>query len=207
MLLGAVDEAGQPMTDRELRDELLTLLFAGHETTATALCWAVDEIVRRPAIHDRIVAEAAAGTSPPVFLDATIKEVLRLRPLAVLLTRTLARPHTLGGYDLPAGTHVTPCVYLAQRHPAFWAAPAEFRPERFIDQKPSPYAWLPFGGGGRRCIGMALALYEMRLVLQTLLPQVPLRLPDPPAKVRLRSFLFSPARGPRVLVAESSRNP
>jgi cytochrome P450 len=200
MLLSARDEAGDPMTDPELRDELVTLLMAGHETTATALCWAVDEIVRRRAVHDRIVAEATSPGGDFAYLDATIKEVLRLRPLVPLIARKVAKTVALGDYELPPGTLAVACAYLAQRHPAFWEAPAEFRPERFLGTKPHPYAWIPFGGGGRRCIGMAFALYEMRVVLAALLPRVPLELPDAPAKVALRSFLFAPARGPRVRV-------
>ena len=200
MLLGAVDEEGNPMTDAELRDELITLLFAGHETTAPALCWGIEEIVRRPEVHARIVAEAreAGASAEAPYLDATIKEVLRLRPLAPLLVRKLAAPITLGGYDLPAGILLAPCIYLAHRHPDYWDEPAAFRPERFLGKKPDPYAWLPFGGGARRCIGMALALYEMRIILGLLLTRVPIRLPDAPAKIALRSFLFAPSRGPRV---------
>jgi cytochrome P450 len=204
MLLAAVDEEGNAMTDRELRDELITLLFAGHETTATALCWAIEEILRRPAVHERILAEVAAGGRDLPYLDATIKEILRLRPLAPLLVRKVAAPVTLGGHELPTGTVVVPCPYLAQRHPAYWDAPDELRPERFLGTRPDPYAWLPFGGGDRRCIGMAFALYEMRVVLSTLLPRVQLRLPDPPSKVTLRTFLFAPSGGPQVVVEASA---
>jgi cytochrome P450 len=208
MLLSAVDEHGQPMSDEELRDELITLLLAGHETTATALCWAVEEILRRPEVHGRILDEIAAAPTDQAhktalpYLDATIKEVLRLRPLAPLIARKLAAPLTLRGYAIPAGTYVIPCVYLAQRHPDYWDEPAAFRPERFLDKKPDPYAWIPFGGGARRCIGMAFALFEMRVVLATLLPRVRLRLPDKPATITLRSFLFAPSGGPRVIVEE-----
>ena len=119
-------------------------------------------------------------------------------------------PITLGGYEIPAKTYVVLCVYNAQRHPAFWEAPAKMRPERFLDKKPDPYAWLPFGGGARRCIGMAFALLEMRVVLATLLPRVRLHLPYPPSKVTLRSVLFAPKGGTRVVMEERggrSRSP
>jgi cytochrome P450 len=208
MLLAAVDEQGQPMSDEELRDELITLLLAGYETTATALSWAVEEIVRRPEVHRRILDEVGSAPAdrghqdPLPYLDATIKEVLRLRPITPLLGRRLTAPITLRGYDIPAGTYVIPCVYLVQRHPDFWEAPGELRPERFLDQKPDPYAWIPFGGGARRCIGILFALYEMRVVLATLLSRVRLSLPDRPAKVVLRSFMFAPSGGPRVIIEE-----
>jgi cytochrome P450 len=214
LLLAAVDEDGQPMTDAELRDELVTLLVAGHETTATALSWAIDDIERRPDVRARILAEIEAAPpdapgAPLPYLDATIKEVLRLRPIVPLVGRKLKAPMKLGGYDLPEGTLLVPCAFLAQRHPAYWDAPDELRPERFLDKdrKPDPYAFFPFGGGARRCIGMAFALYEMRVVLATLLSSVELRVPDKPAKVTLRSFLFAPSGGPRVSVGRELRPP
>jgi cytochrome P450 len=208
LLLAAVDEEGQPMSDQELRDELITMLLAGHETSAIALAWAVDEVGRRPEILERILAEVraapagAAHRTPLPYLDATIKEVLRLRPLSTLVVRRTTAPITLREYEIPAGTYLTICAYNVQRHPDFWEAPADFRPERFLDKKPDPYAWLPFGGGARRCIGIAFALMEMRVVLATLLGRVRLRLPDPPAKVGLRFFLFAPKGGTRVVVEE-----
>jgi cytochrome P450 len=205
LLLSARDDEGQPMSDRELRDELMTLLLAGHETTATTLAWCVDEVVRRPKVMARLSGEldAAASGEPAPYLDATIKEVLRLHPIAPLLTRRTAAPVTLRGYELPVGTYVVLCAYSAQRHPAYWESPDELRPERFLDKKPDPYAWLPFGGGARRCIGMAFALFEARVVLGTLLREVTLRLTRPPAKITLRSFMIAPAGGPEVVVEAS----
>ena len=202
MLLSARDEQGRAMTDAELRDELVTLLLAGHETTATALAWAVDEIGHRPEI-ERLVRDEVAGArdgKPAPFTDATLKEVLRLHPIVPLIVRRLAAPYTLGGYELPKGTLVIACPYDAQRHPAYWEAPTEFRPARFLDAKPDPYAWLPFGAGSRRCIGMAFALFEARIVLATLLAERTLVLPAPPARVTLRSFFFAPSGGPRVVL-------
>jgi cytochrome P450 family 135 len=204
LLLGATDEQGTPMTDQELRDELMTMLLAGHETTATALAWAVEEIVRRPQVVARIVAELGAadgrGGAPLPYLDATIKEVLRLRPLTPMILRRTTRPVTLRDHELPTGTYVVVNVYIAQRHPAIWEAPDELRPERFLEAKPDPYAWIPFGGGARRCIGMAFALLEMRVVLAALFERLRLRLPSKPARVTLRSFLFAPEGGTRVVV-------
>jgi cytochrome P450 len=201
MLLSARDEQGA-MTDAELRDELVTLLLAGHETTATALAWAVDEIGHRPETA-RLVREEVAGArdgKPAPFTDATLKEVLRLHPIVPFIMRRLAAPYTLGGYELPKGTLVAASPYDAQRHPAYWEAPTEFRPARFLDAKPDPYAWLPFGAGSRRCIGMAFALFEARIVLATLLAERTLVLPVPPARVTLRSFFFAPSGGPRVVL-------
>jgi cytochrome P450 len=205
LLLSAVDEEGQPMSDQELRDELITLLLAGHETTATALAWAVEQIGRRPEVLEKILAEIAAAPSPAAplpYLDAAIKEVLRVRPLAPNVIRKTTAPVKLRDYDIPAGTYVVICAYNLHHNPAVWEDPHEFRPERFLDKKIDPYAWIPFGGGARRCIGMAFALLEMRVVLATLLPRVRLRLPAKPAKVKLRSFLFAPEGGTRVVVEE-----
>ncbi|MEQ9319848.1 MAG: cytochrome P450, partial [Polyangiaceae bacterium] len=197
MLLSAVDEDGEPMSDRELRDELVTLLLAGHETTATALCWAFEEILRRPEVLRRLRDEMDSASDPLChgklpYLDATIKEVLRLRPIVPMVMRKLQAPIQLGGYDVPAGTFVVPCIYNAQRHPDCWDEPESFRPERFLDATIDPFAWLPFGGGARRCIGMTFALYEMRVVLATILSRLELRPGHHTPKVALRSFTFAP---------------
>jgi cytochrome P450 len=202
LLLSAVDEEGQPMSDQELRDELITLLLAGHETTATALAWAIEMIVRRPEVQSRIQEEIAANPGEMPYLDATIKEVLRMRPLTPLVARRVAAPVMLRDYEIPAGTYVVIAVPNVHNHPDFWEDPVEFRPERFLGKKPDPYAWLPFGGGARRCIGMAFALFEMRIVLATMLSRLKLRLPKEPAKVVLRSFLFAPEGGTKVVVEE-----
>jgi cytochrome P450 len=190
------------MTDGELRDELVTLLLAGNETTALALAWAVDEIGHRPEIEGLVRGEVtgARDGKPAPFTDATIKEVLRLHPIVPFILRRLAAPYALGGYELPEGTLVGAQPYDAQRHPAYWEAPSEFRPARFLDAKPDPYAWLPFGAGSRRCIGMAFALFEARIVLATLLTERTLVLPAPPARVTLRGTFFAPSGGPRVVL-------
>ncbi len=206
LLLAAVDDEGQPMSDKELRDELITMLLAGHETTAIALAWCLDAIVRRPEVLAKILAEidaapaGAAHRAPLPYLDATIKEVLRLRPLTSFVTRMTTAPITLREHEIPAGTYLVLCIRNAQRHPDFWPEPDAFKPERFLDKKPDAYAWLPFGGGARRCIGMAFAMLEMRIVLATVLAQVRLRAAKPPAKVTLRSFLLTPKGGVRMVV-------
>jgi cytochrome P450 len=203
-LLAAVDEEGQPMSDREVRDQLMTLLLAGHETTALSLAWAVEEIVRRPAVLAAILDEVRASSGDPAaplpYLDATIKEVLRLHPVTPLLARRLAAPVTLRGHEVPAGTYLVPNVYMAQRHPDYWEAPDTFEPRRFLDKKPDPYAWLPFGGGARRCIGMAFALQEMRVVLATMLSALRLAPVGKPAGLTLRSFFFAPKGGTTIVV-------
>jgi cytochrome P450 len=202
LLLSARDEDGQGMTDAELRDELMTLLLAGHETTATTLAWAVEEIARRPETLGAVRGEleAAAEGRPALELDATVNEVLRLHPIASLIARRTTAPWKVRDYDIPKGTYVLPCPHSVQRHPDFWEAPDEFHPERFLGKKIHPYAFIPFGGGSRRCIGMAFAMFEAKVILGTLFGEVDLRLPGPPAKVALRSFLFAPSGGPRVVV-------
>ncbi len=212
LLLAAVDEDGRPMSDHELRDELITMLIAGHETTAIALAWCVDAIGRRPEILARILDEVRTAPEGDAhraalpYLDATIKEVLRLRPLVSLVVRKTAAPITLREHAIPVGTVLVVSVYNVQRHPDFWEAPEELRPERFLDRKVDPYTWFPFGGGARRCIGIAFALMELRVVLATFFARVRVRLPDPPAKVGLRGFIFAPKGGVRVIVEEDSKS-
>jgi cytochrome P450 len=166
MLVAARHEDGSPMSDAEIRDELLTLLVAGHETTATALSWAVERLVRHPEKLERLRAEALAGGN--AYLTATIQETLRLRPVIVLVIRKLTEPVEIGGYELPAGASVTPCIHLVHRNPEIYPEPERFLPERFLDNPPGTYTWIPFGGGVRRCLGAAFAQFEMAVVLEEL---------------------------------------
>ena len=166
MLVAARHEDGSPMSDAEIRDELLTLLVAGHETTATALAWAVERLSRHPEKLERLRAEVLAGEE--TYLTATIQETLRLRPVIVLVIRKLTEPVELGGYELPAGARVTPSIYLMHRNPEIYPEPEAFRPERFVDNPPGTYTWIPFGGGVRRCLGAAFAQFEMQVVLREL---------------------------------------
>lgn len=207
MLLGARDEAGGGLSDVAVRDELMTALAAGHETTATALAWAVERILAHPAIYARLRDEVRALGSDPdpervqalPYLDATIKEVLRLRPIVPIVGRYLQKPYTLGGYDLPAGASVAACIYLAHREPELYPDPEAFKPERFLNVAPDPAAWLPFGGGIRRCIGFAFALYEMKIVLAALLARCEFTLATPsPVRIVRRAVTFWPEGGARI---------
>jgi cytochrome P450 len=166
MLVGARHEDGSPMSESEIRDELLTLLVAGHETTATALSWAVERLARHPEKLERLRAEVLAGEE--AYLTATIQETLRLRPVIVLVIRKLTEAVELGGYELPAGTRVTPSIHLVHRDPNTYPEPERFLPERFLDNPPGTYTWIPFGGGVRRCLGAAFAQFEMAVVLREL---------------------------------------
>ncbi len=163
MLLSAVHEDGSGMTDRQLRDELLTLLVAGHETTATGLAWAVERLAHHPDKLERLAAETRAGDDR--YLKAVVYETLRLRPVISLVNRTLKAPMRFGGYDLPAGVKVVPSIYLVHRRPDVYPEPERFLPERFLSRPPGTYTWIPFGGGVRRCLGGAFAQFEMEVVL------------------------------------------
>jgi cytochrome P450 family 135 len=166
MMLQARYEDGSPMSDAEIRDELLTLLVAGHETTATALSWAMERLARHPEKLERLRAEVEAGEE--AYLTATIQETLRLRPVIVVVIRKLTEPVELGGYELPAGTRVVPSIHLVHRDPRTYPEPERFLPERFLDNPPGTYTWIPFGGGVRRCLGAAFAQFEMAVVLREL---------------------------------------
>ena len=167
LLLQARREDGSEMTDDELRDELVTLLVAGHETTATALAWAVERLVRHPDKLERLRTEV--GEDRDEYLTAVIQETLRLRPVISLVNRTLKEPMEFGGYELPAGVKVAPCIYLVHRRPDVYPEPERFLPERFLERSPGTYTWIPFGGGVRRCLGGAFAQFEMEVVLRELI--------------------------------------
>jgi cytochrome P450 family 135 len=206
ILLQARDEDGNGMTDQELRDELITLLIAGHETTATSLAWAFDLLLRHPAAMERLTAEVEAGDGSD-YLDAVIKETLRIRPVVPGVVRVLKAPTTVNGFELPAGTRVAPNIYLTHRRPDVYPDPEEFRPERFLDGGPDTYSWIPFGGGVRRCLGASFALYEMKTVIPAILRNVELRAARPePERIRRRAITFVPERDAEVVV-ESVRRP
>ena len=200
MMIAARDEHGRAMSDVELRDELVTLLVAGHETTATSLAWTFDQLLANPHTLVRLRDELAGGRDE--YLDAVIRETLRLRPIVPLVGRVVAKPFQLGGYTFREGARLAPSIYLAGRHAATYRSPERFEPERWIGVKPDPYTWLPFGGGIRRCIGMAFAQFEMRVVLQTVVPRVRLRLADGPARVVRRGITLAPSGGTRVVLEE-----
>jgi cytochrome P450 len=179
-------------TDGELRDQLVTLLAAGHETTATALAWALERLSRHPGVLARCQDDA--------YLDATVKEVLRVRPVLSITSRKTLQPWTVGDYTLPGGTYISPCLYLAHRRPELWPDPTSFKPERFLNGQPEPYSWVPFGGGTRRCLGASFASLEMREVLRAVASRFALA-PDraPGERMRRRSVTLAPARGGIVI--------
>ncbi|MGC1165440.1 MAG: cytochrome P450 [Solirubrobacterales bacterium] len=201
MLLEARDEDGQPLTDRELRDELMTLLLAGHETTATALSWTLERLVRHPDVVRKLRDERRGSGDASPYLEATIKEALRLRPVVTAVGRHLTAPLEIGGRLLPAGVSINPSIYLLHRRPDLYPEPEAFRPERFLDDPPGTYQWIPFGGGVRRCLGASFALFEMKIVLQAILDQVSL-IPQHGGDERVtrRAITFAPKRGARIAV-------
>ena len=187
-------------TEAELRDQVVTLLAAGHETTAGALAWALERLAR----HPEVVARLREGDD--AYLDATVKEVLRVRPVLSITARKVVAPFAVGQWSLPPGVHVTPCIYLAHRRPELWPDPTAFRPERFLDGAAAPFSWLPFGGGVRRCAGAAFATMELHEVLRAVVRRFDLR-PDRPAgeRMRRRGVTLMPSRGGRVVPLACAR--
>jgi cytochrome P450 len=200
LLVAARFEDGEPMDDREIRDQLMTLLLAGHETTATGLAWTFDLLLRHPAVLARLVAAVDGGDD--AYVRAVVSESLRLRPVVPLAGRRLASELRVNGHVLPPGTDVTPAIWLTHTRPDVYPEPYAFRPERFLDGAPSTYAWIPFGGGVRRCIGAAFAEMEMRVALAEILRRRTLRPASGRAeRVARRNVTFSPRRGTRVVAA------
>ena len=199
MLLQARHEDGSEMSDEQLRDQLMTLLVAGHETTASSLAWAVERLVRNPPVLARLRDEVAAGDDD--YVDAVCKETLRLRPILALVLRRLTEPMEIGGRLLPAGANIAPCIYLVHRRPDIYPEPYAFRPERFIEQPAGTYTWIPFGGGVRRCLGASFAQFEMRVVLRELVRRLELRASDErPERVTRRAITLVPDRGGEIVV-------
>jgi cytochrome P450 len=201
MLLEARHEDdGSPMTDEEIRDELMTLLVAGHETTATALSWAVERLTRHPDKLTRLAEEVRAGQKE--YLEAVVTETLRLRPVISLVARYLRVPVEVGGWELPAGVTVAPSIYLVHRRPDIYPDPERFEPERFIGRSPGTYTWIPFGGGVRRCIGGSFAHFEMQVVLAELVKRRHLRPARPgPEPVFRRAITETPRFDAEVVLA------
>jgi cytochrome P450 len=198
-LLLARDDAGEGLSDEEVRDELVTLLLAGHETTATALAWAFDLLLHTPAVLAR------AGEGEDRYLDAVAKETLRIRPVIPGIGRVVReRPFPLGEYEIPPGIEINPSIRTIHRRADLYPNPDAFRPERFLgEDAPDTYTWLPFGGGTRRCLGASFALMEMRIVLARVLERVGdrLRAADPKLEpIQLRAITQAPRNGARVLV-------
>jgi cytochrome P450 len=205
MLLDACYDDGRAMTDEDLRDELLTLLVTGYETTATALAWAFQWIDRSPHVRrelERVVREHPGGRAHEhPYVDAFVREVLRIHPIIPIVARKAQRDLRIGRFDVPAGHMVAPCIYLAHHRESLYPEPDRFEPERFLRGRFGPYEYLPFGGGARRCLGMALALAEMKIVLVTVLERVALRaVPGPLPQPRRRSVTIAPSGGTRMNV-------
>lgn len=199
LLLQATHEDGSPMSDEELRDELVTLLVAGHETTANALSWAVERLCRHPEKLDRLTEEAHAGES--AYMQAVIQETLRLRPVISIVLRRLVEPMELGGRMLPAGVSIVPAIHLVHRRADIYPRPHEFLPERFLERPPGTYTWLPFGGGVRRCLGAAFAQFEMEVMLRELVLRRTLT-PSRPGSERVyrRSITETPRHGAEAIL-------
>ncbi len=195
-LLLAEDEDGRRLSDQEVRDELVTLLLAGHETTATGLAWCLDLVLHAPAVH------AQARHREERYLDAVVKESLRIRPVIPGVGRVVrGEPFRLGGYVIPPGIEINPSIRVIHRREDVYPDAGAFRPERFLtDDPPDTYSWIPFGGGTRRCLGASFALMEMRIVLARVLERAALRAANPePAKVQFRSITLAPRDGVQVI--------
>lgn len=208
MLMSATDENGQPMTEQELRDELMTLMFAGHETTATAMSWALYWVHHLPEVRDKLLHElTSVDLSDPMsvlrlpYLTAVCQETLRIHPVAMLtFPRVVQEPTELAGHKLEPGMGICGCMYLIHQREDLYPAPKQFKPERFLERQYSPYEFIPFGNGARRCIGEAFAQFEMKLVLSTILQNYALELADTkPEYPRRRGVTLAPARGVKMV--------
>jgi cytochrome P450 len=202
MLLTARHEDGSPMTRQELRDELMTLLVAGHETTASQLAWTFERLARSPRVLRRLIEAVDAGDD--AYVDATVTEALRRRPvLPIAEPRLVKKPVEIGGWRYPVGCALGVNVYLVHHDPALYDSPYEFRPERWLDRQPGTYTWIPFGGGRRRCLGASFAQLEMRLVLQAVLGRCEVEATSRgPETTRRRAITFAPARGATTVLRE-----
>ena len=204
MLLTARHEDGSPMTRQELRDELMTMLTAGHETTTSQLAWTFERLVRDERVLSRLVA--AVDADDDEYVDAVVTESLRRRPvLPIAEPRLVKQPITVGGWDYPVGCVLGVNVYLVHHDRDLYDSPYEFRPERWLDEQPGTYTWIPFGGGRRRCIGASFAQLEMRLVLKAVLRRYAIEAgPGGPEWTRRRAITFAPSRGGTTVVRERS---
>ncbi|MDQ6606651.1 MAG: cytochrome P450 [Actinomycetota bacterium] len=200
LLLQARDEQGRPLTDQELRDELMTLVLAGHETTANSLAWTFERLLRTPAAYARL-RELVRDGNGDAYIEATIHEGMRVRPVIPAIGRLVKRPWQLGEYVVPADTAVAISIVALHHREDVYPDPYTFRPERFLGDKPGTYTWVPFGGGIRRCLGATLAMAEQRVVLRAIAARVDLEADDPaPEHPRQRNVTMIPHRGGRVTV-------
>jgi cytochrome P450 len=201
LLLQARTEEGEAMSDKELRDELLTLVLAGHETTANSLAWTWERLVRNPTAHDALRDAVRGGGDPAEQIEATIVEGMRSRPVIPIIGRRVKAPWRLGAYAVPTETPVLMSILLVHHREDLYPEPFEFRPERWRDRKPGTYEWIPFGGGIRRCLGAALAMAEQRVVLEAMARRLDLEADDPaPEHAVHRNVTMIPSRGARVVI-------
>lgn len=210
LMMSATDETGQTMTDEELRDELMTLLFAGHETTASALAWAFYWLHKLPEVKEKLLKElnSVGNNFDPneivrlPYLTAVCQETLRIYPIAMFtFARILKAPYQIMGYDFEPGTQLTPCIYLTHQREELYPEPKKFKPERFLERQFSPYEYLPFGGSNRRCIGMAFAMFEMKLVLATVMSQWQMNIAETkPVKPVRRGITLAPSGGVKMSI-------
>ncbi|HZC47374.1 MAG TPA: cytochrome P450 [Candidatus Acidoferrum sp.] len=211
MLLAARYENGEPIPDSVIRDEMYTLMLAGHETTAATMAWVINRLVTNPNVMDRARAEVvsvlngaqldASHVGKLKYVEAAINETMRLDPVIPNFGRTLTRPMKIAGRELPAGVTIAPCIYLVHRRPELWPEPATFKPERFLEARQSPYTFFPFGGGARRCLGAAFATYQMKIVIAEILSRVELKKVESyTARTTRRGIAFAPSEGLPVVV-------
>jgi cytochrome P450 len=197
LLCAATDESGTPLPNRQIRDELLTMIMAGYETTTSALAWTFERLLRSPEVMSRLQDNLAQGSDE--YLDAVVKEVLRLRPVVPVLARKVREEVALNGHVIPGGSVLMVSIYLLHRDPALHPDPTEFRPERFLDGESEP--WMPFGGGVRRCLGASFAQLEMKVVIREVLAAATLRALDPADEpIARRRFTFAPGYDARATV-------
>ena len=187
------------MTDREIRDEVLTLLIAGHETTANALAWSFERLLRHPVIHDRLLSEL--GSADGSYLEAVVKETLRQRPILPVTARRLTAETRVGDYTFPRGWTLMPCIYLIHQDPEVFPDPDVYRPERFLeDPKPSSRVWIPFGAGSRHCVGSHLALMTIRSVIKVVLSRSVLEADPEPEPIVRNNMTLAPGRGATAIL-------
>jgi cytochrome P450 len=214
LLIAARDPEGGSLSDEELRDQMVTLLLTGHETTATGLSWIFHRLTTHPAVLKTLREQLRGASGEPEklmglpYLDGVINETFRLNPVAVIVGRIVKSPMTLGGRDLPAGVMITPCIYLIHRSPDLWPDPEKFDPDRFARSHPAPWEFLPFGGGGRRCLGAAFAMYEIKQILGHVLESITVRpAANYSAKMVRQGNTLRPSEGLPLIVEESPLHP
>jgi cytochrome P450 len=201
LLLQARSEEGEALNDKELRDELLTLVLAGHETTANSLAWTWERLVRTPEAHEALLGAVRSGEGAEEQIEATITEAMRSRPVIPMIGRRVKVPWRLGECAVDADAAVTMSILLVHHREDLYPRPFDFLPERWLGRKPGTYEWIPFGGGIRRCLGAALAMAEMRVVLEATARRLDLEAAEPkPERALHRNVTMIPARGGRVIL-------